>query len=185
MTIVDRIKNIMLTPKSEWQVIHSEGLGIQDIYLQYFVLVAALPAAGQLLSMGRFGNFHSALRMAIITYVATLVGTYVSALVIEYLAENFSSTRDRPNAFRLIAYGTTPTLIAGTLVFLPNIGVLASLAGVIYTIYLFYLGLPILMGTPEDKVLQYMAVAFVAVVVSYSLIGWILASFFGVTFLPL
>ncbi len=184
MNIVDRIKNIMLTPKPEWRVIHGEKTGVQEIYLQYLVLVAALPAGGQLLSMWRF-DFHVALRLAIASYIATLAGAYVSALVLEYLAENFSSTRSRLNAFKLVAYGATPSLLAGALVFLPNIGALASLAGVIYGIYLFYLGLPILMSTPEDKVLPYMIFSFIVVIVAYYLIGWILAFLLGVTFYPL
>lgn len=185
MTVVDRVKNILLTPKPEWQVIHGEKLSVQEIYLQYLVLVAALPAGGQLLSMWRFESFQAALRMAIASYLATLVGAYVSTLVLEYLAEYFASNRNRQNAFTLVAYGSTPSLIAGALVFLPNIGALAAVAGVIYTIYLFYLGLPILMNTPDDKVLPYMVFSFIVVLITYYLIGWTLALFLGVSFYPL
>jgi hypothetical protein len=185
MTVVDRVRNIMLTPKPEWQVIHGEKTGVQDVYFQYLVVVAALPAAGQLLSMWRYENFHAALRMAIASYVAALAGAFLSALVLEFLAESFSSLRSRADAFKLVAYGSTPSLIAGALFFLPNIGALAAVAGAIYTVYLFYLGLPILLSTPEEKLVPYMVFSFIAVAVAYYLLGWVLAFFLGVGFNPL
>jgi hypothetical protein len=54
---------------------------------------------------------------------------------------------------------------------LPIIGILAVLAGGIYSIYLFYLGLPVLMKTPPDKVVAYMIVAAVVIFVIYIVIG--------------
>lgn len=183
MNLVDRIKNIMLTPKAEWQVIQGEKMGVQDIYVQYLVLLAALPAVGQLLSIERLGGFGFALRMAIISYLASLLSAYVSSFVVDNLATNFSSTRNMNSAFKLVAYAITPILIAGVLAFLPGIGALASLAGAIYAIYLFYLGLPVLMGTPQDKVVPYMIVSFLVVLVVYFILGSILALLLGVSFL--
>lgn len=183
MNLVDRVKKIMLTPKAEWTVIHVEKMSVQEIYVQYLVLLAALPAAGQLLSVGRFGGFGYALRMAIITYLASLVGAYVSSFVVDNLATNFASTRSMNNAFKLVAYGMTPGLIAGVLAFLPGIGTLASLAGAVYGIYLFYLGLPVLMNTPQDKVVPYMIVSFLVLLVVYFILMWLLAMVLGVSFL--
>lgn len=183
MNLVDRVKNIMLTPKTEWTAVHAEKMSVQEIYVQYLVLLAALPAAGQLLSLGRLGGFNIALRMAIISYIASLVGAYVTSLVVDNLANSFASTRNMNNAFKLVAYGMTPSLIAGLLVFLPSIGALAALAGAIYGIYLFYLGLPVLMNTPQDRVVPYMIVSFLALLVVYFILGWILAVFLGVSFL--
>jgi hypothetical protein len=185
MTVVDRVKNIMLTPKPEWQAIQGEKTGVQEVYFEYLVVVAALPAVGQLLSMWRYENFHAALRVAIASYVAALAGAFVSALVLEFIAETFSSLRSRESAFKLVAYGSTPSLIAGALFFLPNIGALASVAGAIYMAYLIYVGLPILMNTPEEKLLPFMFVSFLAIAVAYYLLGWILAFFLGVSFYPL
>ena len=54
---------------------------------------------------------------------------------------------------------------------LPIIGFLVVLAGGIYSIYLFYLGLPVLMKTPPDKVVAYMIVAAVVIFVIYIVIG--------------
>jgi ABC-type multidrug transport system permease subunit len=183
--IIQRVKNLMLTPKPEWQTIHGERLSIQEIYLQYLMLIAALPAVGQLLSIWRHGSFNNALRMAITSFVASLIGAYVCALVIDYLAPNFASTRNKNHAFKLVAYAATPSLIVSVLAFVPNIGALAALAGAVYTIYLFYLGLPILMETPQENIVPYMLIAFAVVLITYYLIGWILAFLLGVSFLPL
>lgn len=185
MNIIDRVRNLMLAPKSEWLVIHGERMSIQEIYMQYLVLVAALPAGGQLLSSGRFGSFNSALRMAIASYLAILIGAYLCSLVVDYLAASFSSTRNQNNAFKLVCYSVSPSLLAGALAFVPNIGDLAAIAGAIYTIYLIYLGLPALMGTPEEKVTPYMIFSFIVIVVAYFIIGWLLSIFLGISFRPL
>ena len=185
MDIIQRVKKMMLTPKPEWQIIHGERSSIQEIYLQYLMLLAALPAVGQLLSIWRHGSFNNALRMAITSFLVSLIGAYVCALVVDYLAPNFSSTRSKNQAFKLVAYGATPSLMVGVLAFLPNIGALAALAGAVYTIYLFYLGLPVLMETPQENVVPYMLISFAVVLVAYYLLGWILAFLLGVSFLPL
>jgi hypothetical protein len=43
------------------------------------------------------------------------------------------------------------------------LGIIAAL----YSIYLFYLGLPVMMKTPADKVIPYMAVSAVVIIVVY------------------
>ncbi len=41
----------------------------------------------------------------------------------------------------------------------------------LYAIYLFYLGLPPVMGTPADKVIPYMAVSAVVVIIVSIVLG--------------
>ncbi len=48
-----------------------------------------------------------------------------------------------------------------------------------YAVYLFYLGLPILMQTPADKVVPFMVVSAVVVVVLTVVVGAILAALTG------
>jgi hypothetical protein len=67
---------------------------------------------------------------------------------------------------QLVAYSSTAVWVAGIFYILPSLGFLAVLG--LYAIYLFYLGIPVMKHTPEDKRVIYMIVcAVVIVVISY------------------
>jgi hypothetical protein len=74
----------------------------------------------------------------------------------------------------LVAYSTTPVWIAGVLNLIPVLAVLILFAA-IYSIYLFYLGVPVLMKTPPEKVIPYMIVSVLVIIVVWFVIGAILA----------
>ena len=66
---------------------------------------------------------------------------------------------------------------------LPYFGTLIVFAGAIYSIYLFYLGLPVLMRTPQDKVVGYMILAAVAITAIYIVIALIAGAIAGVSYM--
>lgn len=44
MNLVDRAKNILLSPNSEWEVIRSESTTTAELFTKYAVILAAIPA---------------------------------------------------------------------------------------------------------------------------------------------
>ena len=54
--------------------------------------------------------------------------------------------------------------LAGVLSLIPALAVLGIIAA-LYAVYIFYLGLPVMMGTPADKVVPYMAVSALVIIV--------------------
>ena len=42
MTIVDRVKNILIAPKTEWPVIAGETATVQSLYTGYILILAAI-----------------------------------------------------------------------------------------------------------------------------------------------
>ena len=112
----------------------------------------------------------SGLVHAIVAYVLALVGVYVAALVIDWLAPKFQSQKSVIQALKLVAYSMTPMWIAGILMLVPVLGMLAIIAG-LYGIYIFYLGVTPLMKTPADKVIPYMVVSAVVIIVIQIVIG--------------
>jgi hypothetical protein len=95
------------------------------------------------------------------------------------LAPTFQSRSSPVQALKLVIYAMTPVWVAGVLNLVPALAVLVILAG-LYAIYLFYLGLPSVMGTPADKVIPYMAVSAVVVIVVSIVLGMITAAAVGV-----
>jgi hypothetical protein len=193
MNIVDRAKNIILTPKNEWQVIAGEQPDIKQIFTGYVLPLALIPVIAGIVGytvIGRSGfrSFGLGLTMAIIQLVLAFVGVYITAFVVDLLAPNFGSEKNLGRAVQLVAYSFTPVWVAGVLYIIPVLGLLVVLAS-FYGLYLLYLGLPLMMKTPQDKVAVYLVVSIVVFIVVYAIISAVLSaiffSIFGLGMMPM
>jgi hypothetical protein len=189
MNLVDRVKRILLSPRTEWEVIDAEQTTPAALYTGYIAPLAAIGPIAQLIGSTVFGiplplmgtyrvPLGSALTGAIIGYVLTLVGTYVLALIIDALAPTFDGQRNQIQALKVAAYSSTAAWLAGIFALIPLLGFL-GLVG-LYSLYLLYLGLPVLMKTPREKALPYTAVVILAAIVLFIIIGMIAARFTGI-----
>ncbi|MFT4100829.1 MAG: Yip1 family protein [Burkholderiaceae bacterium] len=174
MALIDRVKAILLTPKTEWPVIEQEPGDIAGIYKDYLVFLVAIPALAGFIGMSIVGfggivpvrtPFFSGLVNGILLYLLTLVLIYVLALIVDALAPTFGGTRNALAAFKLVAYGMTASLVAGALTIIPVLAPLAII-GSLYSLYLFYVGLPVLMKCPPEKTLPYTAVLVVCAIIA-------------------
>jgi hypothetical protein len=198
MNLVDRVKNILLTPKTEWPVIAAEQTDIKSLYLGYIMILAAIPAiAGIIGSMfigGMFGAVAGrtglgmgmgvgagfAVAHGIASYVISLVIIFAVAFIVDALAPSFGGQKSQINALKLVAYSATAGWVASIATVIPFLGWIVALVGSLYGIYLLYLGLPVLMKCPEDKSAIYLIVIVVIyIVLSWVFMGMILAGVFG------
>lgn len=183
MNIVDRAKNLILQPKREFEVIDGETHTVKDLYVNYAMILAAIPAVagfigfsivglGGVLSQYRI-PIPSGIAMAIVKYVLSLASVYVLALIVDALATNFGSQKNFMQALKLAVFSMTPVWLAGIFAILPALSILGLLG--LYGLYLLFLGLPILMKTPADKVVPYFVVILIAAVVVNVVIGGLAA----------
>lgn len=185
MTLLDRVKNILLTPREEWQVIDAETTTPAQLYKEYIVPLAAVgPVASAIgaLAFGyrAFGMSYrppvgTVLSSAIVTYLLTLGGVYVLALIIDALAPHFGGTSNQIQALKVAAYSSTASWVAGIFGLIPPLGWLGILG--LYSLYLLYLGLPVLMKAPADKAAGYTGVVVIAAIVLFLVIGLVAGTF--------
>lgn len=187
-SLIDRVKNILVSPKTEWPRIDAEPATIGGIYTSYVLILAAIPAIagliGQQLMMGIFAPpLNYSIGMAVIGYLLSLVAVYLLALIIDVLAPTFGGTKDMVKSFKVAAYSYTPIWVLGILNIVPMLGMLGALVGLAYAAYLLFLGLGVLKGAPADKAVGYTVATIVALIVIYFVIGFIVGilvlSFFG------
>jgi hypothetical protein len=195
MDIINRAKNIIMTPKTEWSVIAAEepnASGIITGYALPLILVAAIAAfigygfigynIGVLGSSVRIAGVNWGLYHAIIIILTGFLSVYLGAFVVDALAPSFGSEKNFGRAVQLVVYSYTPAWIGGILMIYPALGWIGGLFG-IYGLYLLYLGLPHTMKTPQDKVAIYLIVTIVALILVYVIVGLIftgiLTSAFG------
>ncbi len=188
MNLVQRVQDILLKPKDTWPVIAGEAPDIKGIYTSYLVYLAAIPAIATFIGMSVFGisffgttirvPFMSGLVNMVVGYVMSLVMLYVLALIANALAPTFKGEKDLPSAFKLVAYGVTAGMVGGIFSLLPALSMLGLLAA-LYSVYLIYTGIPVLMKAPQDKAVAYTAVLVVCGVVAGLILGAVSALFSG------
>jgi len=188
MNLVSRITNITLRPKEEWPVIAEEKETVQSLYTNVILLLAAIGPVCSALNSMVFGHawlgarYRPAFGMIIVGlvvgYVLALLGVFIVSFIVHKLAPNFNSEGDLPQAMKLVTYSYVPVWVAGVLNIIPFLGVLTFFVG-LYGLYLAYLGLPVMMKTPQDKVAIYLIVVVVVSIVVSVIMGTITAAFMG------
>ncbi|MBS1187219.1 MAG: hypothetical protein H6R04_1237 [Burkholderiaceae bacterium] len=167
MSMIDRVKAILLKPKETWPVIEAEETTPASLYKNYLIFLAAIPAICGFIGMSLvgLGGFGLSLRIPVLSglvnmvvqYVMSLVMIYVFSLIINVLAPSFGGQKNPLNALKLAVYGATASMVGGVFSVLPVMSILGVLCG-LYSIYLIYLGLPVLMKNPPEKSVLYTVV---------------------------
>ncbi len=178
MNLIDRVKNILLSPKTEWQVIKSETTSVSGMLTSYVLPLSIIPGAIALLSSAFWGSINYGLIMAIIAVVGAIIGFYVGTYVADALAPSFSSEKNLNRSAQLVGYSYTASAVASILGIIPILGWLAALAGFAYMIYLLYLGTSPIKNTPEDKRIGYTIVIILVQIVLYFILSAIFTSLF-------
>lgn len=172
-----RITGILTNPSSEWPRIVEEPATVAALYKNYILWLAAIPAVCGFIGMSLIGThiplmgttrmgIGAALTQTIIGYAVTLAGVYLMALIIGMLASAFGGRKDMLQALKVAAYASTASWVAGFGQLLPWVGGLIALAGMGYSIYLLYLGLPPTMKCPQEKAKAYTATVVVIAILA-------------------
>lgn len=189
MNLVQRVKRILLSPRTEWEVIDTELTTPAQLYTGYIAPLAAIGPIAQLIGYSVFGisvpfvgtyrvPIGSAITSAIVTYVMALAMPFLLALIIDALAPTFNGQRSQIQALKVAAYSSTASWVAGIFALIPGVRFLTILG--IYSLYLLYLGLPVLMKSPREKAIGYTAVVILAAIVLFMLVGVISSMFLRV-----
>ena len=189
MSLVARVKAILLTPRTEWPVIEGEPATVGSLYTGYVIPLAAIPAVASFIGLSLIGMHvlgvnvqvpvAAGIKGAIARYVLSLVATYVLALIIDALAPSFGGTRNSLAALKAAAYSSTAAWVAGIFALIPSLSILGLLG--LYSLYLLYLGLPALMKAPKEKAAGYTIVVVLCAIVLFVLVGWLAGTVMGPT----
>jgi hypothetical protein len=177
MDLFARVRGILLKPNEEWAKIKAQELTMGQLFLNYALILAAVPAVAQFLGRLLMGGARvpftgrsilgRSFFYSIFYYLALLALAYLLGFIINALAPSFSSKQNQLQAMKLAVFSMTPMWLAGILYILPFLGILVYLA-MFYSFFLLYLGFDAaLMDTPKDKIVGYFVITAVAAVIIY------------------
>lgn len=179
MSLIDRVKNMIISPNTEWDVISSETPDTGKMITTYVLPLAGLAAIAAFIGFAFIGidaglfrmkGFDWGLYSGINIIVSAVLGIFISAFVIDALAPSFSSEKNMGRSVQLVTYAYTPVWLGGLLTIIPSLSFIGALFGV-YGLYLLYIGFPKLKKTPTDKHLPYFIVSLLVVIAVYFIIG--------------
>lgn len=161
MDKICRVQEILLTPFGEWSAIATEPTSVKDLYWGYIIPLAAIGPIASVFGVSFVGisggsgvmyrlPLLPSLSMEFVSYLCSLVGIFLLAVLVMLLAPVFGGKRDLTKALKLIAYSYTPVWLASFLYLAPDFALFGILFG-FYGVYLLYIGLPVLMDSTNDE----------------------------------
>jgi hypothetical protein len=178
MELLNKVKRIMTAPKKEWTVIEAENTSHGKLFTEYVLPLALISAITAFVLSGLIGllvlGTHLYLTLcvmqAVSLFIAMTGGVYLTAFIVNILADSFGATKNFDKAFALVAYSYTPMLLGGVFLFLSHW--LTSLAG-IYGLYLQYIGLQPMMKNPPEKTAGYFIIILVVEAIVATVLSWL------------
>jgi hypothetical protein len=173
-----RVVGLLTSPVAEWERIGREPADIGSIYRGYVAILAAIPAASLLLSLALAGGMYlgraawlTAVTAALASYAMALAVPIAAAVVLEHLAPRFKAHPTTLEAFKLVAYASTPIWLAGLFYIVFALSRLAVF-GVLWAAYLFFAGLSPVLGMPMEQRVPFTLVAAITILVIQLVLGW-------------
>ena len=185
-----RAQRLLLQPTQEWATIAGEFTSAGPIYTRFLLPMAAIgPIAatvGTIVSGGERSSLAGTYTMSpmdavtsgVLEYGLNLAAAYALALLIEMLAPTLGGQRNRVQALKVAAYGSTPYWLGGVLAVFPKLTLIGALFG-LYSVRLFAAGLAPVMKTPRDKTAAFTLLVSIGGIVIVLLISALSQIFIG------
>ncbi|MFA4858213.1 MAG: Yip1 family protein [Candidatus Margulisiibacteriota bacterium] len=184
--ILDRAQELIQKPHATWQKIKQEETTVAALFVNYAAILVAFPVVAMIIGYSAVGvrvpmegwvrwPLSASLLAGVVYYVLWLIGVYLGGYIIDYLAPHFDSKPGLINSMKLVVYAATPFWLAGVFNLVPALGFL-SIVG-FYSVYLLYLGLPVMMETPVDKALPYIITTIVIAIVIAVIVNVLVGQF--------
>jgi hypothetical protein len=169
--MLPRLRGLLTAPSAEFTAIAAGPVRPAAILLGWLAPMALLPFAATVLRVTLFASIFGAqtswdvlpalVGNAAAQYLFLIVWVCAVAWVADELAPRFGGRRGYARAFAAVAFALAPAFVLSLSTMLPLVGVLA-LAGLPWWVWLLRLGLPRLMGAPDERALKYAVTVAVA-----------------------
>jgi len=161
---IQHIIGLFTDPTSEWEKIREQQKSSEKRGVGFVFVLAAIPAISGYIGTTQVGwrigvgepiriTGESAISIAIIYYLALIVGVFSIGWVIHLLGKAYEVVKPPQLCIALAAYTATPLFLIGIMQVYPVLwlNMLLGLPVLAYTVYLLYSGLPIMMEIPAER----------------------------------
>ncbi|HEY9031925.1 MAG TPA: Yip1 family protein [Kangiella sp.] len=156
--------NVLYNPAKAWEQLKEEKFTVKQVYLRMVIWMALLPPLfafiGAVYSGWRIGyedpvklTWESALTISIAAYIAILVGLYIFARLVHWMAQTYDSNASIDDSFALIAYSCMPLFLISVFSAYPLLwmNTLLTLVAVALALRILFAGTPVMMNIDKDR----------------------------------
>lgn len=159
-----RLLGLFQNPVPTLETLKSEPYSISDLYQKYILPLVVLPALCAFIGISLLGpgTIMGGIVGVIVKVIFGAVGIYLVMLLVQQISPYFGGTKENPLILKWLISSMFINAAAGCLqilFFVPVIGFLVSLVGLLaalYSIYISWLGIPIFIGITDSKRLPFL-----------------------------
>jgi hypothetical protein len=162
--VLNHVWGLFAHPSEEWQDIRGERCSVTKCYCSHVLFLAAIPALAGFFGTTQIGwqigqhevnklTVESALSISVLFYIGMLVAVFAIGKTIHWMGQTYGTRQPLPQCIALAAYTATPLFLIGIMLVYPILwlNLILGLPALAYTVYLLYIGLPIMMDIPSEK----------------------------------
>ncbi len=162
--VIKHILGLFTHPKDEWVSIRDEQCSIAGCFASHTLFLAAIPAISGFIGTTQIGwqigvgppsrlTTDSALYIAVLYYLAMLVAVATIGALIHWMGKTYDAEQPLSRTIILASYTATPLFLIGLFQLYPILwlNMILGLPALAYTVYLLYIGLPIMMDISSEQ----------------------------------
>ncbi|BDX07206.1 Yip1 family protein [Planctobacterium marinum] len=161
--VLNHLWGIYAHPREEWHTIEKRHESYR-FSLSHIAIITIIPAIMAWFSAAKLGwsigvgeriflSSSEAVIMAFIIYSVLLAGIFGLTYIIHYMGKHYDSNPSWAQSLELASYTATPLFMSGLAAFYPELWFFSFVAmgALAYSIYLLYVGTPIIMRIPVEE----------------------------------
>lgn len=162
--MINHIIGLLIRPRNQWETISKLPDEKFTAYLAYPALLAILPAVAWFYGSTEIGwgigdregirlTQESATSISIMFYITMLLSVVVLGALVNWMASTYGARTSLIKGIVIIGFTATPLFISGAIGFYPvfSLVLFLGMTAASYSLYLLYLGIPIVMDIPEER----------------------------------
>lgn len=174
---------MLFHPATGWRSIREEEGSRRSILFAYVLPMSLIPAVASFIGYGfvgasgllfRVSGLYWGTAMAIDSLITSLSVYGLGTWFVNRMAPAFGAKRDAGRSAQLVAYAYTPAWLAGIFYLLPSLQELVVLG--LYSVYLFYLGIPVLKPMPDDQRIAFTISSAIVLIIIRFIVGLLIVN---------
>ena len=177
---VTRVQEIVSDPLGTWPKVKAEPGDVKQIYLQWVVVTALLPVICTFVGLSVLGSVPilDGLKTFLWQLILSMGGMYVFSLIVVKLAPSFGGSATIEDAMKWLVTAMMPGAVVSILTIIPLsflsfIVFLLMLGAFCYGLYILWLGVPIMLGIPDDRRVPFFISTVACIFVAAALASWL------------
>ncbi len=151
-----KVYKLIVEPEKSWRGIKEENAEIKALFTGYALPLMLIPLASAIVKvvLGRgpfitWSFIWGILASSLVNYVLAAAALLLAGWLVSVIAQYFSSRTDLASAMKLVVYSMTPVWLTSIFSLIPKMAGLSILG--LYSVFLVYVGVPVVLETPPEK----------------------------------